>query len=65
MAITSNVKNLMKKRKITCQELMAKAELSSQTVANARGPRIRECRIYTLEKIASVLGVRVRDLILE
>lgn len=60
--ISSNIRVLMKEKKISIRTLTTSAGLSLQTVTRARGPLIRECRLSTLEAIAGALGVKVKDL---
>ena len=65
MKKSSNIKDIMKEKKISCLKLMEITGLSNQTVANARGSRISDCKFSTLEKIAVALGVRIADLYTE
>ena len=60
--ISSNIRVLMKEKKISIRTLTTSAGLSLQTVTRDRGPLIRECRLSTLEAIAGALGVKVKDL---
>ena len=60
--IISRVKQLMEEREMTYQDLVAKTGLSTDTVARIRNDHIRECRLYTLEIVATALGVTTKDL---
>lgn len=60
--ITSNVKEIMKKKGIKIRDL-AKTGVSSATMVKARSDEgIAECRLSTLSRIAKALGVDVKDL---
>ena len=59
----SNVKELMKKKKITMQAMTDMTGLSSATVNRARqDDGIAECRLSTLAKIGGALGVKTKRL---
>lgn len=60
--VRSNVKELMKEKKVTYHDLIKSAGVSMQTVRNARGPEISKCKLQTLEAIAAALGVPVNAL---
>lgn len=60
--ISSNLKEIMKKKKKTLRGLAGEISMSDATILRARGPLIRECRLSTLEAIAGALGVKVKDL---
>lgn len=60
--ITSNVKEIMKNKRIKIRDL-AKTGISSATMVKARSDEgIAECRLSTLSRIAEALGVSVKDL---
>ena len=60
--IASNLKILMKEKKVTVRALQEHTGRALETLQRARGPLIRECRLSTLEAIAGALGVTVKDL---
>lgn len=60
--IKSRLKEWMEEKAVTYAALEQATGLSSQTITRARGDMIRECRLSTLESIAKVLGIRIRDL---
>ena len=60
--IASNLKILMKEKKVTVRALQEQRGRALETLQRARGPLIRECRLSTLEAIAGALGVKVKDL---
>ena len=60
---TSNVKELMKKKKITIRDMIGSTGLSSKTINKARqNEGIAECRLSTLARIGSALGVKTKRL---
>ena len=60
---TSNIKALMKKKKITIRELAAASGLSAVSINKARQDEgISECRLSTLGRIGTALGVRTKRL---
>ena len=60
---TSNVKEIMKKRKVTVRGMVEATGLSSATVNRARQDEgISECRLSTLARIGGALGVRTKRL---
>lgn len=61
----ANLVRWRKKRGYTQKTLSQAAELSQKTVAFYESGRIRSCKSETLEKIAKVLDIDVRSLILE
>ena len=63
--IESRVKTIMKDRGIAIRKLVLETGLSSGTVHRARGDLIEKCTLNTLEKIADVLGVGVKDLFVQ
>ena len=60
---TSNVKAFMKKKKITVRDMVESTGLSSATINRARQDEgISECRLSTLGRIGTALGVRTKRL---
>jgi len=60
---TSNIKALMKKKKMTVRDIVAATGLSSATLHKARQDSgIAECRLSTLGRMAGALGVPVKKL---
>jgi DNA-binding Xre family transcriptional regulator len=60
---TSNVKALMKKKKITVRGMVETTGISSATINRARQDEgIAECRLSTLGRIASSIGIPVKKL---
>jgi len=60
---TSNVKALMKRKKVTVREIVASTGLSSATIHKARQDEgIAECRLSTLGRIGGALGVKTKRL---
>lgn len=59
---SSNLKMIMKEKKKTIRDLVGETGLSSATIQRARGDGISECRLSTLGKIGSVLGVKTKRL---
>lgn len=57
----SNIKQIMKEKKVTVRELVKSTGLSSATIDRARGEAISECRLSTLARIAVALNVTVKD----
>ena len=60
--IKSKVKRLMDEKKVSIRKMVLETGLSSGTLHRARGELIVKCTINTLERIAIVLGVNVKDL---
>ena len=59
----SNIKELMKKKKMTMQAMSEMVGLSSATINRARSDEgIAECRLSTLGRIADALGVKAKRL---
>ena len=59
----SKVKGLMKKSKMTMREMMEKSGVSVVTLHKARqDDRIGSCRLSTLARIGSALGVKTARL---
>ena len=60
---TSNIKGIMKKKKVTIRELAAASGMSLKTINKARQDEgISECRLSTLARIGGALGVRTKRL---
>lgn len=60
--ITSNLKYIMRERKITISRLIELSGVSNHTIVRARRTSISECTLGTLEKIADALNCKVKDL---
>ena len=59
----SNIKIMMKDKKVTIRELVAATGLSSKTLNKARSDSsISECRLSTLGRIAKALEVGTKEL---
>ena len=63
MAFRSNVKKIMKDKKVTIRDAVEASGLSSATIHKLRETEgITECRLSTLGRIATALGVPVKTL---
>ena len=63
MAFRSNVKKIMKDKKVTIRDAVEASGLSSATIHKLReNEGITECRLSTLGRIATALGVPVKTL---
>jgi len=63
MKFSSNVTDIMKKKKATIRELSEASGLSTSTITKARqDDGIAECRLSTLGNIADALGVKTKRL---
>ena len=60
--ITSNLKYIMRMKKITINKLIELSGVSNHTIVRARRTSISECSLDTLEKIADALDCKVKDL---
>ena len=60
--ITSNLKYIMRKRRVTIHKLMELTHLSDYSILKARTTKIKGCKLETLQKIANVLDCKVKDL---
>ena len=61
--IVSNLKNLMKEKKITMKQLEDMTGMSPSTINKARqDDGIAECRLSTLGRIATARGVPIKKL---
>ncbi|MCL1916134.1 MAG: helix-turn-helix transcriptional regulator [Desulfovibrionaceae bacterium] len=60
---TSNIKEIMKRKKVTIRELAAVSGVSAVSINKARSDSgISECRLSTLGRIANALEVRTKRL---
>lgn len=59
MPFVSNLGVIMKRKKMTYEELQFISKVAPDTVARARDERIATCKLLTLEKLAVALGVDV------
>lgn len=59
---SSNLRQIMKEKKKTVRDLASETGLSSATIQRARGDGIAECRLSTLGRIGSALGVKTKGL---
>lgn len=62
MPIISNLKEIMKKKRVTYEELQFRSKVAPDTVARACDERIASCKLATLEKLAVALDVEVTQL---
>lgn len=62
MPIISNLSKIMKKKKVTYEELQYKSKVAPDTVARACDERIATCKLATLEKLAAALEVDICQL---
>lgn len=62
MAFISKLGRLMEDRGLTYEELQYLSKVAPDTVARARDERIATCKLFTLEKLALALSVKVEDL---
>lgn len=63
--IKSNVAKLMEEKDVTVLALSHETGLATETITRARGDKIAKCQLETLERIAEVLGVSIKDLFSE
>ena len=62
----SNLKKIMKDKKVTVRNLSEKTGISIQTIMNARdNKKICSCSLGKLQKIARALDCKVKDLFIE
>lgn len=52
----------MRKQKVTIHRLMELTRLSDYSILKARTTKIKGCKLETLQKIATVLNCKVKDL---
>ena len=62
MPITSNLGRIMKKKKMTYEELQFRSNVAPDTIARAKDERISTCKLLTLEKLADALDVNISSL---
>lgn len=61
--LTSNIKQLMKQKKLTMRDMETLTGMSLRTLNKARQDEgIAECRLSTLGRIAKALGVPIKKL---
>ncbi len=59
---SSNIKKIMKEKKLTIRQLESETGMSTRTLNKARSDEgISECRLSTLARIADALGVDVKE----
>jgi len=59
----SNIREVMKAKKITMRDMAKKSGVSVVTLTKARSDEgIAECRLSTLSKIGCALGVKIKRL---
>lgn len=59
---SSNIKKIMKEKKLTIRQLESETGMSTRTLNKARSDDgILECRLSTLIRIADALGVDVKE----
>ena len=60
---SSNIKKIMKEKKLTIRQLESATGMSTRTLNKARSDEgILECRLSTLIRIAEALGVDVKEI---
>ena len=63
LAFKSNIRKIMEEKKLTTRSVAEQAGISKQTLLTARTDEgIAECRLSTLGKISSALGVKTKKL---
>ena len=62
MPFASNLSGLMKAKKLTYEELQFRSKVAPDTIARAKDERIATVKLLTLDKLATALGVDVREL---
>lgn len=60
--IESRLADIMEEKGVTVLELSHESGVATETITRARGEKVGKCRLDTLEKIANVLQVSVKDL---
>jgi len=60
--LTSNIKSIMKERKVTIRAMVADTGLSGDTISRARKDQISMCSLGTLGIMAKYLGCKIKDL---
>lgn len=63
MKFKSNIKKIMRERKVKAKELESLAGLSDRSISKLRTDEgFADCRFSTLARVAEALGVSVKDL---
>ena len=62
MPFISNLSKLMRKKKLTYEELQFRSKVAPDTIARVKDERIATVKLLTLEKLATALDVDVHDL---
>lgn len=60
--IESRLAELMEEKGVTVLALSNESGIATETITRARGKKIGKCRLETLERIAEVLQVSIKDL---
>ena len=60
--VKSNLSKLMKEKKLTYRRLSELSGIAGETINRARGILIYECKLSTLDALAKVLDVKIKDL---
>lgn len=60
--ITSNLKKIMEDKRITIRKMIQDTGLSDMTILRARRKQISQCRLCTLEIMATYLECKIKDL---
>ena len=60
--VKSNLAKLMKEKKLTYRRLAELSGVAGETINRARGTLIYECKLSTLDALAKVLDVNIKDL---
>ena len=60
--IESNLVKIMEKKKISCRKLANLSGVAGQTITRARGKLIYECKLSTLDALATALEVELKAL---
>ena len=60
--VKSNLAKLMKEKKLTYRRLSELSGIAGETINRARGILIYECKLSTLDALAKVLDVKIKDL---
>lgn len=60
--VASNVKKLMEEKGVTIRGMAAKTLLADMTIIRARGDKITQCKLETLQIIAKHLKCKIKDL---
>ena len=60
--VKSNLAKLMKEKKLTYRRLSELSGIAGETINRARSILIYECKLSTLDALAKVLDVKIKDL---